>query len=87
MVAEVGGHANVKLKMLPRLYRPGDRDCGICFEYAVHNALNRREPTVLERLEEAIGTFCRVPGTEPASILFGLEKCGALTLIDTAKDS
>src|SRR5687768_10918754 len=43
VVAEFGGHGNVKLFMLPRLYRPGDRDCGICFEYAVHDALNRGE--------------------------------------------
>jgi hypothetical protein len=40
VVAEVNGYPNVKLKMLPRLYRPGDRDCGICFEYAVHDALS-----------------------------------------------
>lgn len=86
VVEEVGGHDNVKLKMLPRLYRPGDRDCGICFEYAVHDALNRREQSVLERLRDAMCTHCRVPGNEPASILFGVEKTGALNLIDTVKD-
>lgn len=36
---EVGGLSGVKLKMLPRLYRAGDGDCGICFEYAVHDAI------------------------------------------------
>jgi hypothetical protein len=36
VVAEVQGYPNVKLKMLPRLYKAGDGDCGICFEYAVH---------------------------------------------------
>ena len=30
VVEEVGGYENVKLKLLPRLYRPGDRDCGLC---------------------------------------------------------
>jgi hypothetical protein len=50
VVAEVNGHQNVKLKMLPRLYRPGDRDCGICFEYAVHDALRRGEGRVTERV-------------------------------------
>ena len=35
VVSEVGGVEKVKLKMLPRLRRPGDGDCGICFEYAV----------------------------------------------------
>lgn len=84
VVAEVGGYEDVKLKMLPRLYRPGDRDCGICFEYAVHDALNRAEATVLERLEDAM-KLCRVPGSAPASILFGLEKSGALNLIETVE--
>jgi hypothetical protein len=86
VVAEVGGYENVKLMMLPRLYRPGDRDCGICFEYAVHNALNRHEPSVLERIQDAMTTYCHVPGSSSASILFGVEKTGALNLINTAKD-
>lgn len=34
IVAEAGGYEGVKLKVLPRLYRAGDGDCGICFEYA-----------------------------------------------------
>jgi hypothetical protein len=86
VVGEVGGYDRVKLKMLPRLYRPGDRDVGICFEYAVHEALNRREASVVERLHDAMSVHCRIPGREPASILFGLEKGGALSLIDTAKE-
>lgn len=86
VVAELGGHENVKLKMLPRLYRPGDRDCGICFEYAVHDALNRAEETVTDRVHDAMKTYCKVPGTSTSSILFGLEKGGSLNLIDTAKD-
>jgi hypothetical protein len=86
VVEEVGGYENVKLKMLPRLYRPGDRDCGICFEYAVHDALNRKEPSVLERVSDAVTKHCGVPGHGPSSILFGLEKTGALNLIDTVKD-
>lgn len=74
IVAEVGGHENVRLKMLPRLYRPGDRDCGICFEYAVHDALNHGEATVTERVHDAMKTYCKVPGALTSSILFGLEK-------------
>src|SRR3990172_8880576 len=70
VVAEVGGYDNVKLRMLPRLYRQGDRDCGICFEYAVHEALNRGEPSVLERIHDAMKVYCGVPGSVPASILF-----------------
>src|SRR5262249_38371479 len=35
VVSEAGGFEGVKLLMLPRLYKAGDGDCGICFEYAV----------------------------------------------------
>jgi len=86
VVGDVGGYQNVRLRMLPRLYRPGDRDCGICFEYAVHDALNRREPAVLERIHDAVRNHCHVQGQDPSSILFGLEKTGALNLIDTARE-
>ena len=42
VVAEIRGYENVKLKLLPRLRRPGDGDIGICFEYAVHDAMNNK---------------------------------------------
>ncbi len=85
VVEEAGGYQQVKLKMLPRLYRPGDGDCGLCFEYAVHDALNRGEPSVMERVHDAAHQYCNVPGNAPSSLLFGLEKSGALNLINTVK--
>lgn len=85
IVAEAGGYEQVKLKMLPRLYRAGDGDCGICFEYAVHEAMNRGDSRVLERINDA-AKLCNVPGGAPRSILFGLEKSGAQQLIATAED-
>lgn len=85
VVAEAGGHTNVKLKMLPRLYRPGDGDVGICFEYAVHEAMNNGDGRVLERIESAV-RLCRIKPTGLKSILFGIEKSGAVQLIDTARD-
>jgi hypothetical protein len=54
VVDEAGGYSNVKLKMLPRLYRPGDGDVGICFEYAVHEATNNGDAQVLSRIESAV---------------------------------
>src|SRR5664280_497192 len=82
VVAEVGGRNQVKLKMLPRLRRPGDGDTGICFEYAAHDAVRREEPRVVERVYDALST-CSVPGQEVGSILFGAEKQGSQQLIDT----
>lgn len=83
VVKEVRGHNNVKLKMLPRLWRPGDGDIGICFEYAVREAMNSKDARVLERINDAI-KLCKIKTSEPKSILFGLEKTGAVQVIDTA---
>ena len=85
VVAEVGGFEQVTLRMLARLYRKGDGDCGLCFEYAVHEGLNRGEASVLDRVTTAIA-MCRVPGDRPASILFGAEKDGSQQIIETASD-
>lgn len=86
VVDEVGGYPQVKLFMLPRLYRPGDGDCGICFEYAVHDAIRRGEEPILEKVSDSMRKFCRVPGRETSSILFGAEKTGAIQLLETAEN-
>ena len=83
VVAEVGSFDDLKLKMLPRLYRQGDGDCGICYEYAVHDAIRRRDADVLARIEDSLKR-CKVPGSAFESILFGVEKKGASQLIATA---
>jgi len=85
VVGEAGGYAALKLKMLPRMYRQGDGDCGICFEWAVHDAISRNEPLVVERIDDALAQ-CRVPGSRRSSILFGAEKTGAVQLIQTVND-
>jgi hypothetical protein len=85
-VAEVGGYEGVKLLMLPRLYKAGDGDCGICFECAIHEAISREDARVLERIEDA-ASLCNVTGqAPPESLLFGLEKTGTQQLIDSADD-
>jgi hypothetical protein len=84
IVRQAGGRDNISLALLARLYRAGDGDCGICFEYAVHEAMNRGDQRVLERVGDAI-RLCRIQGSGPRSILFGLEKSGTLQLIDTAQ--
>lgn len=84
VVSEVGGYGRVKLKMLPRLRLEGDGDVGICFEYAVHDAVRRRHPSITNRVYDALTKYCNVPGSDIDSILFGAEKNGSLQLIDTA---
>lgn len=86
VVADQGGHANIKLRTLARVRRPGDGDTGICFEYAVHDAIARGDAKVTERVADALSQ-CRVPGDVLSSILFGVEKAGSQQLINTAADS
>lgn len=85
VVDEAGGHKNLKLFMLPRLRRPGDGDIGICFEYAVHDAIRQKNPLIMERIHDAL-THCNLYGQQTASILFGAEKNGALKLVETASE-
>lgn len=86
VVAEVGGYPNVKLKMLPRLYRRGDGDIGLCFEYAVHHAIRTGHGVVCERVADAL-RLCNVPGRDLQSLLFAVEKTGKLDLLETVREA
>ena len=86
VVAEVGGYDKVKLKMLPRLYRRGDGDIGLCFEYAVHHAIRTGQGAVCERVADAL-RLCNVPGKDLQSLLFAVEKTGKLDLLETVRDA
>lgn len=85
VINELGGMQNMKLFMLPRAYRDGCGDVGFCFEWAIHDAIRRKEPMVMERLEDA-AKQCRLPGNSFQSILFGVEKSGKTRIIDTANE-
>jgi hypothetical protein len=81
IVNELAGYENIKLMMLPRLYRPGDGDVGVSFEWAVHDAIRRHDPLIIERVVDAC-KLCRMPGDCYTSLMFGLEKTGRINLID-----
>lgn len=85
VVKQNGGYEQMPLFMLARNHRPGDGDTGICFEYAVHDAVTRGESAVAEKIADAL-KLCKVPGDKQASILFGVEKAGNQRLIQTASD-
>lgn len=86
IVNQVGGFDNITLELFTRLYEPGDGDCGICFEYAVHNAIINKDDDVLNRIDSALSKFCKINGDIPESILFGAEKSGQLQFIDSVKE-
>jgi hypothetical protein len=76
----------ITLSQLARVYREGSGDAGICFEYAVHDAILNENPAVLDRIDTALVKFCKIKNGDPTSILFGAEKNGAMQLIDSVQE-
>jgi hypothetical protein len=54
VVADYGGHQNVLLRQLARNRNPNDGEPGVCFEYAVHDAIINRDAEVIERISDAL---------------------------------
>lgn len=82
-VLRLGGHPKITLADLGREYREGSGDCGICFEYAVHDSLRAKDPNVHALISNLLDDYCGIKsGAE--SILFGAEKSGAISLIETS---
>jgi hypothetical protein len=85
LTASSHDRADLPLKLLGRLRKQGDGDCGIAFEYAVHDAVLTGEPVATERIADAL-RLCKITQGDPASILFAIEKAGAQQLISTEID-
>jgi hypothetical protein len=84
-IERLGGYEKITLYDLAREYLEGTRDCGICFEYAVHDALSSRHPKIYPLVSTVIDEFCGLRlGAQ--SILFGAEKSGKWSLINTAQE-
>ena len=86
IVNQVNGYENMSLELFTRLYKLGDGDCGICFEYAIHEAIVNQNPDVLNRIDSALSKYCKIKGDIPSSILFGAEKSGQLHFIESVKE-
>lgn len=50
-VIRLGGYEAITLADLAREYREGSGDCGICFEYAVHDSLQAKDARVYDLLQ------------------------------------
>ncbi len=83
-VERLGGYAAVTLHDLAREWREGDGDCGICFEYAIHEAIEHKDPLLVPRIGEVLERHCRIKGNA-RSILFGAEKGARLELVGTPR--
>lgn len=73
------------LKLLGPLRNQGDGDCGIAFEYAVHDAVMTGEPNVMTRVADSLRKY-KITRGDPASILFAIEKAGSQQLVSTRLD-
>ena len=85
-VSRFGGYENITLWDLAREFLQNDGHSGVCFEYAVHDAVRRADPLVMEPVEDVLTRLCNIDGDQTSSILFGAEKAGSLRLVETAKE-
>jgi hypothetical protein len=85
-VARLGGNDKVTLADLAREYRAGDGDTGICFEYAVHQAIAGQEPLIYPFASEVLADFCKIDGGAE-SILFGPEKDGVIPIVESVTNA
>ena len=81
-----GGYNKVTLTDLSREFREGNGDAGICFELAVHKAIERRDSILHPLISEVLEELCGIPeGAD--SILFGPEKNSVIPILESVKDA
>lgn len=85
-VERLGGYDAITLHDLAREFREGSGDAGICFEYAVHEAIATQNPLIWPLASEVLNDFCGIAGGA-ASILFGPEKDGRIPILESVQDS
>jgi hypothetical protein len=84
MVEALGGIEKITVEQFARIYIEQPGDYGICFEYAVHDAIRSRSASIHPVLSEVLDDFCGIRGGAE-SILFGAEKAGHTSMIETAR--
>jgi len=84
IVAQAGGYDGITLEMFARVYIEHSGDHGICFEYAVHECIRNRDKSIHPLLSSVLEDFCGIKGGAE-SILFGVEKHGPASVLETAK--
>jgi hypothetical protein len=85
-VTRLGGHDRITLGDLAREFRDSPGDVGICFEYAVHEAITSANELIHPLASEVLEEFCAIPGGAH-SLLFGPEKDGRIPILETVRDS
>lgn len=85
-IERLGGYDQWTLHDLAREFREGSGDAGICFEYAVHEAIATQNEHIWPLASEVMERFCGIPeGAQ--SILFGPEKDGRIPILESVQDA
>jgi hypothetical protein len=85
-IERLGGIQTITLYDLSREFREGAGDVGICFEYAVHEAIRRNDPFIVPLASEVLEDHCHLKGGVQ-SLLFGPEKDGVVPVTQSVMDS
>jgi len=85
-IIRLGGLSTWTLADLAREYREGSGDAGICFEYAVHQAIADENPLIYPLASEILEGYCGIRGGSQ-SILFGPEKEGRIPILESVQDA
>jgi hypothetical protein len=85
-VQRLGGLEKVTLHDLAREFLEGSGDAGICFEYAVHEAISHQSALIHPLASEVLEDLCKINGGAE-SILFGPEKEGVIPILETVQNA
>jgi hypothetical protein len=85
-IERLDGYASWTLADLAREFREGDGDAGICFEWAVHEAIANHNPLIWPLASDVLDQFCGI-GDGADSILFGPEKDGRIPIVESVQDA
>lgn len=81
-----GGYDKVTLADLARETIEGFGDAGICYELAVHQAIERRDPILHPLVSEVLEDLCGIPDGAD-SILFGPEKNHVIPILESTQEA
>ena len=84
IIEQCGGYNGITFETFCRVYNEHPGDYGICFEYAVHDSIRAKQPSIYNKVSYVLEQFCRI-GARAESILFGSEKSGKQSILESAK--
>jgi hypothetical protein len=85
-IERLGGLKKITLRDVGREFRDGSGDAGICFEYAVHEAIATKNNLIYPLVSDVLEKFCKIQGGAD-SILFGPEKDGIIPILESVQDA